>query len=47
MKKKKKNNQEIKKLVKFICPRQPDKGGERQRQRQTEIQEGTFFKKIF
>ena len=45
MKKKKKNNQEIKKLVKFICPRQPDKGGERQRQ--TEIWEGTFFKKIF
>ena len=43
--KKSKKNQENKKLVKFICPRQPDKGRERQRQRQT--WEGTFFKKIF
>ena len=46
-KKKKKKSQENKKLVKFICPRQPGKGTERERERQRETWEGTFLKKIF
>ena len=33
-KKKKKKSQENKKLVKFICPRQPGKGTERERDRE-------------
>ena len=45
--KKKKKSQENKKLVKFICPRQPGKGTERERERQRETWEGTFLKKIF
>ena len=35
------------KIVKFICPRQPGKGTERERERQRETWEGTFLKKIF
>ena len=47
-KKKKKKSQENKKLVKFICPRQPGKGTERERERETERDLGRyFFKKDF
>ena len=35
------------KLVKFICPRQPNKWNRQKGQKEKEILENTFFKKIF
>ena len=44
--KKKKKSQENKKLVKFICPRQPGKGTERERETERDLGR-YFFKKDF